>query len=119
MAEVVNLTGTLAGFEALWSQHIVAGYDGNDVMSVKVQGEFVWHSRPDTDDFFLVPHGEIDIQMRDRTVTLRTGGVFVVPAGAEHRPVAWAKAHLRPIGPRGTPGTGDPAVAAASVKVAL
>ena len=112
-----NLAEKLAAFSAHWSPHIVADYNGNDVMVVKVEGEFNWHSHPDTDDLFLVLEGEIDIEMRDRTVTLDTGELFVVPKGVEHRPVARKEAHLLLIEPRGTPNTGDPATAA--VKVAL
>ncbi len=113
----VNLAEKLSAFSAHWSPHIVAAYNGNDVMVVKVEGEFTWHSHPDTDDFFLVLEGEIDIEMRDRTVTLGKGELFVVPKGVEHRPVARQEAHLLLIEPRGTPNTGDPETAA--VKVAL
>lgn len=113
----VNLAEKLAAFSAHWSPQSVADYNGNDVMVVKVEGEFNWHSHADTDDFFLVLEGEIDIEMRDWTVTLGKGELFVVPKGVEHRPVARKEAHLLLIEPRGTPNTGDPATAA--VKVAL
>jgi len=108
----INLAEKLSQFERHWQPHIVAGYNGNDVMVVKVQGEFTWHSHPDTDDFFMVVMGEIDIEMRDRTVTLKQGEIYVVPAGVEHRPVARTEAHLLLIEPRGTPNTGDPETAA-------
>ena len=66
----INLAEKLATF----SEHLVAAhgddYNGHDVMVVKVQGEFVWHKHDDTDDFFLVLKGELDIELRDRTVTL-------------------------------------------------
>lgn len=117
MHDAVNLTGKLAQFDTHWSPHIVAGYNGNDVMVVKVQGAFVWHAHPDTDDFFLVLKGEIEIELRDRVVTLRAGEMFVVPAGVEHRPVAREEAHLLLIEPRGTPNTGDPATAAVKVQI--
>lgn len=113
MNDRVNLAAKLAGFDAHWSPRIVADYNGNDVMVVKASGEFVWHAHPETDDFFLVLQGEIDIEMRDRTVTLGPGEMFVVPAGVEHRPVARGEAHLMVIEPRGTPNTGDPATAVA------
>jgi mannose-6-phosphate isomerase-like protein (cupin superfamily) len=112
MSDKVNLAAKLAGFDERWSPRIVAGYNGNDVMVVKVEGAFVWHSHPDTDDLFLVLAGELDIELRDRTVTLGPGELFVVPAGVEHRPVARAEAHLLLIEPAGTPNTGDPATAA-------
>ncbi len=50
--------------------------------------------------------------MRDQTVTLGPGEVFVVPKGIEHRPVAVEEAHLLLIEPSGTPNTGDARTAA-------
>ena len=91
----------------------MASFNGHDVMVVKVQGEFTWHSHEDTDDFFLVLKGEIEIRMRDRTVPLREGEMFVIPKGVEHCPYAREEAHLLLIEPAGTPNTGDPATAAA------
>ena len=103
----INLAQKLASFTEHWSPKIVARYNGNDVMVVKVQGEFVWHSHADTDDLFLVLKGEIDIQMRGSTVTLGEGEMFVVPAGVEHRPVAKEEAHVLLMEPAGTPNTGN------------
>ena len=103
----INLAEKLGQFTEHWSPKIVADYNGNDVMVVKVLGAFNWHSHPDTDDFFLVLDGEIDIEMRDRTVTLAVGEMFVVPKGVEHRPVARKEAHLMVIEPKGTPNTVD------------
>jgi mannose-6-phosphate isomerase-like protein (cupin superfamily) len=107
----VNLAEKLASFDERWEPRIVAGYNGNDVMVVKVDGAFVWHAHPETDDFFLVLKGVVDIEMRDRTVTLGPGELFVVPRGVEHRPVARGEVHLLLIEPEGTPNTGDPATA--------
>ena len=112
MTGPVNLAAKLAAFEDRWAPRIVAAYNGNDVMVVKVEGEFVWHSHPETDDFFLVLAGELDIELRDRTVRLGPGELFVVPAGVEHRPVARGEAHVLLIEPAGTPNTGDEATAA-------
>lgn len=111
MADAINLGNKLAGFTDHWSPRTVAEFNGHDVMVVKVVGEFNWHSHADTDDFFLVLDGEIDIQMRDRVVTLKAGELFIVPKGVEHRPVARQEAHLLLIEPTGTPNTGEAATA--------
>ncbi|RNF33060.1 cupin domain-containing protein [Paracoccus methylarcula] len=107
MADAVNLAAKLATFEEKWSPRTVATFNGHDVMIVKVEGEFNWHSHADTDDFFLVLSGEIDIRLRDRAVTLKAGEIFVVPRGVEHCPFARNEAHLLLIEPTGTPNTGD------------
>ena len=77
-----------------------------------MKGESVWHHHDDTDDFFLVLKGMLDIQLRDRTVTLGPGQIYVVPRGVEHRPVARDEVHLLLIEPTGTASTGDVATAA-------
>jgi len=57
MAQVVNLAANLATFEEKWSPRTIATFNGHDVMVVKVEGEFNWHSHADTDDFFSCPFG--------------------------------------------------------------
>src|SRR5882762_86736 len=99
----ISLADKLAAFTDYWSPRTIAQLNDSDVMVVKVKGEFVWHKHDDTDDFFLVLKGELDIQMRDRTITLRAGELFVVPKGVEHRPVARDEVHLLLIEPTGTP----------------
>jgi mannose-6-phosphate isomerase-like protein (cupin superfamily) len=112
MNEKINLAQKLAAFSDHWSPRTVAQLNGHDVMVVKVQGEFIWHKHDDTDDFFLVLQGRLDIELRDRTITLGPGEIFVVPKGVEHRPVAREEVHLLLIEPTGTPNTGDARTAA-------
>jgi mannose-6-phosphate isomerase-like protein (cupin superfamily) len=111
MTTPIRLADKLASFSDHWSPKIVSQFNGHDVMVVKVKGEFVWHSHPDTDDFFLVLKGALTIQLRDGDVHLGPGDLYVVPRGAEHRPVAGEETHLLLIEPRGTPNTGDAATA--------
>jgi mannose-6-phosphate isomerase-like protein (cupin superfamily) len=112
MNHKINLADKLAGFSEYWSPRTVAQLNQSDIMVVKVKGEFVWHKHAETDDFFLVLKGRLDIQLRDRTVSLEPGELFVVPKGVEHRPVAQEEVHLLLIEPTGTPNTGDSATAA-------
>ena len=108
----VNLADKLKTFADRFSPRTVATYNDNDIMVAKLEGPFHWHKHDDTDDFFLVIDGTLDIELRDRTVTLNAGDVFVVPKGVEHRPVARGEVHILLIEPTGTPNTGDEATAA-------
>jgi mannose-6-phosphate isomerase-like protein (cupin superfamily) len=108
----VNLADKLSTFSEHWQPKTIGQFNGHDLMVVKAKGEFVWHKHDDTDDFFLVLSGTLDIELRDRTVTLNPGEVFVVPKGVEHRPVARGEVHILLIEPTGTPNTGDEATAA-------
>ncbi len=113
----VNLKDKLESFSEHWSPRIVADFNGNDVMVVKVKGEFNWHSHPDTDDFFLVINGRLTIKLRDGDVHLSEGELFVVPKGVEHCPVAADEAELLLIEPHGTPNTGDEATATTKIRI--
>jgi mannose-6-phosphate isomerase-like protein (cupin superfamily) len=112
MHDKVSLADKLATFSEHWAPRTVARLNGHDVMVVKVKDEFVWHKHDDTDDFFLVLKGRLEIDLRDRTVTLGPGELFVVPKGVEHRPRAREETHLLLIEPTGTPNTGDERTAA-------
>ena len=112
MSGKISLTDKLATFADHWSPRTVTTFNDCDVMVVKVKGAFTWHKHDDTDDFFLVLRGVLDIELRDRTVTLGPGEMYVVPKGVEHRPVAREEVHMLLIEPTGTPNTGDTATAA-------
>jgi len=118
MAAKVNLADKLASFDNHWAPRIVARYNDHEVRLVKVGGEFIWHKHDDTDELFLVLSGELDMEFRDRTETLRPGEMIVVPRGTEHRPVArHGETHLLLIDPRDMPNTGDTATATIAVEI--
>ncbi len=113
----VNLADKLSQFTGHWDPHVVADYNGNDVMVVKFQGAFPFHDHPDTDDFFLVLEGEVILDVEGTSHRLGPGELFVVPKGVTHRPRAEAEAKVLLIEPSGTPNTGDPATAAAKPRI--
>lgn len=108
----INLAEKLATFSDHWQPRTVGQFNGHDLMLVKVKGEFVWHAHEETDDFFLVLKGRIRIDMREGSVSLGPGEMFVVPRGVEHRPVADEESHVLLIEPSGTPNTGRAETAA-------
>ncbi|MEP6823938.1 MAG: cupin domain-containing protein [Ramlibacter sp.] len=112
MQAPINLKAKLSSFEGHWQPRTVAQYNGHDVMVVKVQGEYHWHAHPDTDDFFYVLAGALEIDLPERTVKLGPGELFIVPRGMQHRPRAIAETQLLLIEPTGTPNSGGAATAA-------
>ena len=103
----MNLAEKIGLLAEHYSPGIVGYLNDYKLVVVKVQGEFVWHKHDDTDDFFLVLHGQLTIQLRDRDVVLDDGELFVVPRGVEHCPKADGETHVLLIEPRGTRNTGD------------
>jgi mannose-6-phosphate isomerase-like protein (cupin superfamily) len=74
---------------------------------VKFQGNFIWHSHFETDETFIVAQGAMRIDFRDGSVILKTGEMFVVPRGKEHKPYAKEECRIILVEPMGTVNTGD------------
>ena len=104
---VRNIQEALDSIAEPWQPHRLSSVNDYDVKVVKLQGEFVWHAHPDTDELFLVRSGNLTIQLRDRDVHLGPDDVFVVPAGVEHCPRADEEVCAILIEPQGTVNTGD------------
>jgi mannose-6-phosphate isomerase-like protein (cupin superfamily) len=103
----ISLTEKLAKFTDHWQPRVIAEMNEYQFKIVKIEGDFVWHSHPDTDETFLVIEGELRIDFRDGAVTLREGDLYVVPKGVEHKPFAAAEVKMMLIEPKGTTNTGD------------
>ncbi len=105
--DAVNIDAMLARFAEHWSPKKIAQINDYDVRIVKVKGEFTWHQHADTDELFLVLHGELTLQLRDRDVVLGPGELFVVPRGVEHCPRAQIETALMLLEPSSVVNTGD------------
>ena len=103
----INLQQKFSKFSEHWSPRIIAQMNDYHFKLAKVQGEFIWHDHPETDETFLVVHGKLDILFRDGKVSLREGEMCVVPRGVEHKPVAEEECHILLIEPAGTINTGN------------
>ena len=106
-SRVVDLHERLSLFSEHWSPKVVARLNDYAVKVVKLKGEFVWHSHPETDELFLVVEGTLVIQLRDGDVVVGPGQLYVVPKGVEHRPVAEGDVSVVLVEPEGTVNTGD------------
>ena len=104
---VINFHEKFAKFSEHWSPKIIAQMNDYHFKLVKFQGEFVWHGHTDTDEVFIVLEGEMGIEFRDKTVTLTTGEMIVVPKKMEHKPFAKHECKILLIEPAGTINTGD------------
>ena len=82
----INLQKKLASFEDQWAPKVVAEMNDYQFKLVKLQGDFVWHNHQDTDETFIVLHGEMSIDFRDGSVPLAAGDMCVVPQGVDHKP---------------------------------
>lgn len=105
--ESVSIHQALAAFSEQWQPHRLTSVNDQDVKIARIQGEFIWHAHPDTDELFAVVSGELTIQLRDRDVVVRPSEIFVVPAGVEHCPKAEVETVIVMVEKIGTTNTGD------------
>ena len=106
-AAPINLKQKLSLVNDQWAPRVIAEMNDYQFNVVKLEGDFVWHAHPQTDETFMVIDGQFRIDFRDGSVTVRPGEVYVVPKGVEHKPYAEKEVQLVLIEPRGVPNTGN------------
>ncbi|MEX2144003.1 MAG: cupin domain-containing protein [Anaerolineales bacterium] len=105
--QAINLKDKLAKFSERWSPRVIAELNDYQFKLAKIEGDFVWHSHPETDEAFIILDGRLVIEFRDGSVELKPGELIVVPKGVEHKPYTNEECSLLLIEPRGTLNTGD------------
>jgi mannose-6-phosphate isomerase-like protein (cupin superfamily) len=102
----INLAEKFGLLREQWSPRVVAELNEYQFKVVRIEGDFIWHDHPETDEAFLVLEGELRIDFRDGAVLLGPGELFVVPKGVEHKPYAASEVRMLLIEPRGVLNTG-------------
>ncbi len=103
----VNLFEKLGLFSDHWKPRVIGELNGQHLKLAKFKGEFIWHRHESEDELFLLLRGALAILLRDRTIHLEPGELFIVPKGVEHKPVAETEAEVLLLEPAGTLNTGD------------
>jgi mannose-6-phosphate isomerase-like protein (cupin superfamily) len=103
----INLQEKFNLFMDHWSPKAIAQMNDYQFKIAKIQGEFIWHSHPETDETFIVIAGEMQIHFRDGELILSPGEMLVVPKGIDHKPVAEQECQILMVELVGTVNTGD------------
>ena len=104
----VNFEEKLSKFSEQWTPKVIAEMNDYQFKLVKIEGEFVWHEHPDTDEAFIVIEGSMRIDFEDgSSVDLERGEMYVVPRGVRHRPCAKTECKVMLVEPKGVVNTGD------------
>src|SRR5512136_910792 len=84
--EKINLSNKFGKLPAGdYAVRLVAKMNNYDLKIVKVKGDFIWHSHPETDETFIVMEGTLTMNFRDRKVEVAAGEMIVIPKGVEHK----------------------------------
>ena len=85
----INLAEKLGLLTEQWSPRVVAEVNDYQIKIARIEGDFVWHDHPHTDEAFFVLEGELRIDLPDGAVHLSAGELYVVSlAGTIHKLVA-------------------------------
>ena len=103
----ISIDEKFTKFSERFQPKVIAQMNDVQFKLARVQGEFIWHQHDNTDETFIVMEGELRIDFRDGSVTIRPGEMFVVPRGVEHKPFAEMEAKIMLIEPVGTTNTGN------------
>ena len=85
---------------------MIGELDNHYLKVAKVKGALAWHSHEHEDELFYILKGTLTLEMRDNTVQLNAGEMFVVPKGVEHNPIAEDECLLMLIEQKSTLHTG-------------
>lgn len=106
-SEVINIPEKMKMINEPWTPKIIEQMNDYQIKLAVFEGQFSWHKHDETDEVFYVIKGEMNIEFREKSVTLKAGDLFVVPKGVEHKPHALKECHVMLIEPAGTINTGD------------
>ena len=105
--EAINLSGKFNLFADQWQPRVIAEMNDYQFKIARVQGDFIWHDHPDTDETFFVLEGTLRIDLPDGFVSVSAGELYVVPKGVKHKPYAEQEVKIMLIEPRGVVNTGE------------
>lgn len=103
----INFAEKLSKFTDQWQPRVIAEMNDYQFKIVRIEGDFIWHDHPETDETFIVLEGTLRIDFRDGAVSIGPGEMYVVPKGVEHKPYAQTEVKMLLIEPRGTLNTGQ------------
>lgn len=123
--EPINLHTRVQSITGHWQpEHLLTVDSSHTLKIAKIQGPFIWHCHPETDEvFYCVSGGAMRLELStkatspqhaeelgaDQIVTLDVGDVFKVPRGLQHRPLADVETGIMMLEKVGTVNTGDQA----------
>lgn len=103
----INIADKLSLISERWSPKIIAQLNDYHVKIAKIKGSLDWHKHNETDELFLVIDGSMTIDFRESSVALRSGEMFIVPKGVEHRTRTEEECCIMMIEPSGTTKSGN------------
>jgi mannose-6-phosphate isomerase-like protein (cupin superfamily) len=104
---VINIQEKFQLFSEHWSPKKIGELNGQQLLLAKLKGEFLFHKHDEEDELFMVIKGSLDIELKDKVITLNEGELYIVPKGVEHKPIAKEEVHILLFEPLDIKHTGN------------
>ncbi|KAM0351840.1 hypothetical protein ACHAPU_002353 [Fusarium lateritium] len=89
MSQATSVPGVLSSFTEKWSPRLVAAVNDHHVKVAKIDGAFIWHAHPESEELFYLLSGKLTMEIQGGDpVVMKEGDMYVVPKGVTHKPVA-------------------------------
>jgi mannose-6-phosphate isomerase-like protein (cupin superfamily) len=99
----INLKSTGKAIPNLYQYETIARVNDHTFTMVRVKDRTLdFHIHPDSDEVFIIVSGSMQLEYRDRIITLNEGDMCVVPKGTEHRPICTDEVTCLLVGQAGT-----------------
>lgn len=82
--EKIDFLGLAKKLKGPWEPMEVVRMDGYHVLLALFDGEYKFHKH-DGDEMFYVIKGEIEIEMKDKTIKIKEGEGYLLPKETAHR----------------------------------
>ena len=105
----MNLIEQLKDVKDYFSPKIVTEVNDQYVKIAKIKGQEVpWHNHEDEDELFYIIEGTLLMEIENETIrTMKTGDMFVVPKGINHRVSSIDECSIMLIETKTTKHTGE------------
>ena len=107
MSKKINFNEKYSEFSDYWAPKVITEMNNYQFKLAKIRGGFVWHSHEETDETFIVIKGIMEIHLRTEIIKLKSGELYVVKKGIEHKPFAEKECHIMIIEPKNISNTGN------------
>jgi|GEM_PF-7120180 len=78
---------------AIWQPRVIAEMNDYRFKDVRIEGNFVWHNHPETDETFIVLEDQLRIDFRDGDVCAGAGEMFILVVIVQPRMMSGFKSH--------------------------
>ncbi len=88
MLNKISIDEKFSDIKDMWAPKTIGEIDNYHVKLVKMKGCFDMHHHNEEDEMFLVIKGNLKIKTEEKDIKLSKGELVVIPAGADHKPIA-------------------------------